>query len=262
MLCISSAGKVSDEPLLHELEYLQCMRDQSPHHPGYSHVLQLRDHFYQKGSEYRHLCLVMEPLAEDLHSFSKHFLRAQLANNLIKRIARQVILGLQYLHEECNIIHTGMQCGLPFLDAFHHRRIFLADIKPSNILMKVNHDVVSAAAASLPVRTSVGTSPEGRQITRVESQGIAYPIPEGDLNSDATWRQVEIRLADVGVCASPVSFAPIHPTDHREACWGDKVDEHFTDLIQSPALRAPEVCIGAGWGKPADIWSLGCTVGF
>jgi serine/threonine-protein kinase SRPK3 len=43
-------------------------------------------------------------------------------------------------------------------------------------------------------------------------------------------------------------------------CWADKIDDHFTDLIQSPAVRAPEVCIGAGWGKAADIWSLGCLV--
>ncbi|KAJ6471936.1 kinase-like protein [Mycena sanguinolenta] len=42
------------------------------------------------------------------------------------------------------------------------------------------------------------------------------------------------------------------------SCWADRVDEHFSDLIQSPELRAPEVAVGAGWGKPADVWSLGC----
>ncbi|OCH83798.1 kinase-like protein [Obba rivulosa] len=216
------AGYVTDVPQLHELEYLQRMRDQSPTHPGHSHVLQLLDHFYHQGPTGKHLCLVTEPLAQDLHSFSKRWGGSFLPFELIKRITRQVILGLQYLHEECNIIHT--------------------DIKPANIMMAVNNDVF-ATAASFPIETSIGNSPDKRQITRVRSQPIPYPIPEGDLTSSATWKDVQVKLADVGV-----------------SCWADKVDEHFTDLIQSPGLRAPEVCIGAGWGKPADIWSLGCTI--
>ncbi|KAJ7057975.1 kinase-like protein [Mycena amicta] len=44
------------------------------------------------------------------------------------------------------------------------------------------------------------------------------------------------------------------------SCWADRVEDHFTDLIQSPELRAPEVCVGAGWGKSADTWSLGLLV--
>ncbi|OCH88852.1 kinase-like protein [Obba rivulosa] len=217
------ANDVSDVRKLHELEYLQRMRDQSPTHPGHSHVLHLLDHFDLEGPEEQHLCLVTEPLAQDLHSFSTRWRGSFLPFELIKRISRQVILGLQYMHEECNIIHT--------------------DIKPANIMMVVNNDVF-ATAASFPIETSIGNSPDGRQITRVRSQAIPYPAPQGDLTSSATWKDVQVKLADVGV-----------------SCWADKADEHFTDLIQSPALRAPEVCIGAGWGKPADIWSLGCTVG-
>lgn len=35
---------------------------------------------------------------------------------------------------------------------------------------------------------------------------------------------------------------------------------HLSYLIQPPALRAPEVTIGAPWGTGVDIWSLGCLV--
>ncbi|CDO72002.1 hypothetical protein BN946_scf184943.g37 [Trametes cinnabarina] len=53
------------------------------------------------------------------------------------------------------------------------------------------------------------------------------------------WHGICVKIGDVGI---------------------DKVDEHFTEVIETPPLRAPEVAIGARWGKPADIWSLGCTV--
>ena len=70
-------------------------------------------------------------------------------------------------------------------------------------------------------------------------------------------------MVDVGVGAAHFLFhhtVPLTCTRVFSGCWADKTDDHFTDLIQSPAVRAPEVCIGAGWGKAADIWSLGCLV--
>ncbi|KAK1061082.1 hypothetical protein LTR33_012768 [Friedmanniomyces endolithicus] len=41
------------------------------------------------------------------------------------------------------------------------------------------------------------------------------------------------------------------------ASWTDK---HLSDNIQPEHLRAPEVILGAPWGPPVDIWSLGCLV--
>lgn len=43
------------------------------------------------------------------------------------------------------------------------------------------------------------------------------------------------------------------------ASWSDN---HLSDLVRSPALRAPEVTIGARWDAKVDIWSLGCLVSF
>ncbi|KIM77248.1 hypothetical protein PILCRDRAFT_796290, partial [Piloderma croceum F 1598] len=159
---------------LHELEYLQRMRGQDIQHPGHSHVIQLRDHFYHEGPNGKHLCIVTELLSENLSSFSRRWNNERIPQSLAKVITRQIILGLDYLHNSCGILHTG-----PYIIQFNRE----------------------------------------------------------------AWTNSRIKLVDVGV-----------------GCWADKIDEHFTDLIQSPALRAPEVCIGAGWGKAADIWSLGCLV--
>ncbi|KJX92897.1 protein kinase [Zymoseptoria brevis] len=45
--------------------------------------------------------------------------------------------------------------------------------------------------------------------------------------------------------------------DFGVASW---IDNHLTDNIQPEHLRAPEVILGAPWGPPIDIWSLGCLV--
>ncbi|KAI0043822.1 kinase-like protein [Auriscalpium vulgare] len=175
----------------------------------------------------RHLCLVTEPMCETLSSYAAGWEHRALPLPLLRQIARQVLLGLDYLHSECNIIHT--------------------DIKPANIMFAPLGDPTSLFAAAAaqsdgPNETSVGLSPKGRSIVRVPQNRFPFPVPENPNASDA-WRNAHVKLADVGV-----------------ACRADRVSEYPSDVIQPSALRAPEVCIGAGWGKPADIWGLGCTL--
>lgn len=108
ILSASAAGVATEaQSKLHELDFLQKMRIESPQHPGYAHVVHLKDHFYQDGPSGRHLCLVMDPLLEDLRVFSLRWRRRLMPLPAVRCFARQIILGLRYLHDECNIIHTG-----------------------------------------------------------------------------------------------------------------------------------------------------------
>ncbi|KAI8970726.1 kinase-like protein [Trametes punicea] len=213
---------------LKELELMQYMRTTSPSHPGYSHVIQLLDHFYQQGPHGRHLCLVLEPLLQDLRSLSLRFTDHIFPSYFVRLLARQAVLALQYLHEECDIVHT--------------------DVKASNFMMVPPGDATAFLAMTIPrlnaAETSARTGPDGTVMPRARSRPIPYPLPDlYDLHSFDIWSGARVKIGDVGV-----------------ACRADKITEHFTELIQTPPLRAPEVAIGAGWGKPADVWSLGCTL--
>jgi serine/threonine protein kinase len=55
----------------------------------------------------------------------------------------------------------------------------------------------------------------------------------------------------IGMISSPVLC------DFGEARTGK---DSYTGLIQPASYRAPEVFLHLPWGKPVDIWNLGCMV--
>merc|ERR1712241_1274813 len=56
-------------------------------------------------------------------------------------------------------------------------------------------------------------------------------------------------------CTEVVSGLTVKIADLGNACW---VHHHFTEDIQTRQYRSLEVLLGAGYGPPADIWSLAC----
>ncbi|KAJ6499821.1 kinase-like protein [Mycena vulgaris] len=95
--------------------------------------------------------------------------------------------------------------------------------------------------------------------TDIKSNNILFALPEGVIPPTlSTTPTAADSLVDP--MPLPLANARVKLIDLGVACWADRVQEHFTDLIQSPELRAPEVLVGAVWGMPADIWSLGCLV--
>ena len=93
--------------MLHELQFLQHIRDHNRGHRGHSRVTQLLDSFYHSGPHGSHLCIVSEVLGESVQWLSTKYERNILPIPIIKQIAPQVLWGVDYLHS-CNIIRTGM----------------------------------------------------------------------------------------------------------------------------------------------------------
>ena len=76
-------------------------------HPGRSHVISFLDHFRHKGPNGTHVCMVFEVLGENLLGLIKRHQNKGVPMPMVKQIAKQVLLGLDYMHRCCGVIHTG-----------------------------------------------------------------------------------------------------------------------------------------------------------
>jgi len=91
---------------------LQAISRISKHstHPGHKYVVQLLDHFHHIGPNGKHTCLVFDVYGHHLGFQTAKFKHYRVPVSVMKDVVRQLLLGLDFLHRECGIIHTGTLC--------------------------------------------------------------------------------------------------------------------------------------------------------
>lgn len=83
--------------------------EQSPKgHPGRDAVRTLLDTFYIDGPEGKHRCLVHPPLWDSVLTFLRRSPVKRPPSAIVAFILRRLFLALDYLHTECQIIHTSL----------------------------------------------------------------------------------------------------------------------------------------------------------
>lgn len=114
------------ETALDEIKLLKDVRDTDQHDPKRNKTVQLLNDFKISGINGLHVCMVFEVLG---HNLLKLIIKSNyrgIPRNNVKRIIRQVLEGLDYLHNKCHIIHT--------------------DIKPENVLICVDETYIKKLA--------------------------------------------------------------------------------------------------------------------
>jgi len=124
------------ETAVDEMKLLRMVHTSEPDDPGYPHVVQLLDDFRINGIHGSHVCMVFEVLGHNLLKFIIKSSYRGISIPMAKTILQQTLLGLNYLHTKCNVIHT--------------------DIKPENILVCITEDEIQKLASDAAVASQQG----------------------------------------------------------------------------------------------------------
>ncbi|KAH7919800.1 kinase-like protein [Leucogyrophana mollusca] len=172
-------------------------------HPGRSHVISFLDHFRHKGPNGTHVCMVFEVLGENLLGLIKRHQNKGVPMPLVKQIAKQVLLGLDYMHRCCGVIHT--------------------DLKPENVLVCIDDvetiiqaELAASANATSPPTRLVGVPPSkgrgGNQTPRSESISITssqpLPSPSSSFGSSPMFDKLAFGMSKIDgeVSSKPGSY--------------------------------------------------------
>ncbi|KAI0841185.1 kinase-like domain-containing protein [Hypoxylon sp. FL0890] len=206
-----------------ELQITKALADVSYKELKDNYIAIPREHFWIEGPNGRHLCFVSDLLGPSLFQNSPDGMGIHTPDSLTD-LTFQVSKGLQYLHNK-GICH--------------------GDLRPSNILMRLNkYSVMELTDRQLnrylgprqyqPLETLSGKDPKPHG-----PDYLAFPVSLDKLEKKC--RTGKVAIVDFGdsfQCLNPPSF----PRWHRQYAGPELL---FTESLG---------------GLPQDIWALACTI--
>ena len=91
----------------HELYIEKHLAEKNPSHVGFDYIRTFSDNFEAVGPNGSHLCLVYDPMREPLWLLRQRCKDRKFPIGLLKGYLQLILKGLDYIHSECHVIHTG-----------------------------------------------------------------------------------------------------------------------------------------------------------
>ncbi|KAI8636667.1 kinase-like domain-containing protein [Parasitella parasitica] len=290
---VKSANRYTDSAL-EEIKLLECVKKTNPESKGYRYVAQLLDHFWHQGPNGKHACMTFEVLGESLLSLMKRFNYKGIPQNVVKRISKQVLEGLDYLHRECGIVHTDLKpenvlVWIPNIEDYLKRDTaeILNDIKQKEVaylassptqLQSQNQPWLNESESAglsksqkkrLKKKKKMKSLQEAREEALENGDAVDLEDKMGNLKISTSWNR---QKATKVIPSSTLDITSIEVdkeglkvfddivvkiADLGNACW---MDGEFTHVIQTRQYRSPEVIVGCKWTNEADMWSTACMI--
>ncbi|KAM3147844.1 hypothetical protein pb186bvf_000172 [Paramecium bursaria] len=256
-----------------------------------SHVVQLLNSFVYKGPYGSHFCMVFEILGVNLLEVIKRYEFKGIPINLCKKIAKEVLIGLQFLHEVCGVIHTDLKPENVLLQLSKEEiediidngqltknQIFKDRLEVYHKLLGIqeprattNDDSCQTTETQIHIETKKLTKTQKRKLQRKQNkqkkqqQENSQQIPEIQHQSSIVEIKQEYpqQINIFQLNKEKISFKQtksdfsIKVADLGNACW---THHQFSTLIQTRQYRSPEVLIGSKYNCSADLWSFACMI--
>ncbi|KAI8084322.1 kinase-like domain-containing protein [Gilbertella persicaria] len=277
---VKSANRYTDSAL-EEIKLLECVKKTNPESRGYQHVAQLLNHFWHHGPHGKHACMTFEVLGESLLSLMKRYNYKGIPQPIVKRIAKQVLEGLDYLHRECGIVHTDLKpenvlVWIPHIEDYlkqdtaqvlqeirRHEAPTLPPAPSQSWLADVDTQGLSKSQKKrLKKKRKQKVLAEARQEPdAVDSNGLSDKL--GQLAIQQSTREPKVMpssILDITLIMNGIEAFDdivVKIADLGNACW---MDGEYTHVIQTRQYRSPEVIVGAKWTNKADMWSAACMI--
>lgn len=192
------------ETAVDEIKLLERVSTANPEAVGRNYVAQLLDHFTHRGPNGTHICMAFEVLGENLLSVIKRYKHRGIPTTIVKQITKQVLLGLEYLHTECNIIHTDLKpenvlVCIPDVERFLRREQNLSDIHRCTDSSK-RATLASQPLSGTTTRSGSNTpSPASTSTLNVVEEGIkvteaTLPPPSATVNKGSLTKNQKKKL--------------------------------------------------------------------
>jgi len=208
-----------------EVKLLRAIRDTNAEAKGRERVVLLMDDFKHYGPHGAHICMVMEVLGNNLlHLIKAHNYRG-ISLILVRRILRQVLQGLDYMHTQCKIIHT--------------------DIKPENILLTLSKS---------QMQKIVAMSAEAPNSANKRDQGSGAISSEAGDNSkmSKTQKKNSKRRAKQKAQKAKKASVSSEPDDDEDKRDGNPDGAEDADLNTSVSSAASADAPNAGAAQRAE----------
>lgn len=107
-------------------------------------VVQLLDYFEHQGVHGKHVCMVFETMGPNVLALIKHYNFKGIPQDIVRKVATHTLIGLDYLHRICGIIHTDLKpenvlVACPKGVPINKRGIpLIGEVDPALILQKTN----------------------------------------------------------------------------------------------------------------------------
>ncbi|GAB5355868.1 hypothetical protein AAMO2058_000241900 [Amorphochlora amoebiformis] len=207
--------------------------------PGKEYLVRLLDSFVILGPNGRHVCLVFEAMAKSLLSLIKKTKFRGVPIEKGKIIAKQMLMGLDYLHSKCSVIHT--------------------DLKPENFLLAADRPLAPQEIAEMERHTT--------QLVQQSCLGLMPKLSPSHMNRKCRGgarkqgrfgkEDIAAQLANRMSLNATAEYYVAKISDLGNACW---IDKHFSEDIQTRQYRSPEVILAARYDESCDIWSAACVL--